>query len=111
MTETNVSPASNWERSLRAVKGFVNANNRMPRKTASSESAERRLSEWSAKQRAAKRRNTLSADRVAILESIPGWLWGMNGGATSSAAPNPSSSVRLVQRADEVVDFFPNESA
>lgn len=110
MTETNVSPESNWERSLGAVMGFVNANNRMPRKSASSESAERRLSEWSAKQRAAKRRNTLSADRVAILESIPGWLWSVNTSA-NTAENAPSTSGNLVQGADEVVDFFPDESA
>lgn len=110
MTKANGSPAA-WEDAFRAVKGFVHENNRIPRKNAAPNSlAERRLADWSATQRAAQRRQTLSADRIALLESIPGWLWGVNGGG-SEVEQAPSTSENLVQGANEVVDFFPNESA
>jgi superfamily II DNA or RNA helicase len=46
--------------------------------TTSSDVTERRLGKWLSRQRTAKTKNKLSADRIAILEKIPGWSWGKN---------------------------------
>jgi superfamily II DNA or RNA helicase len=44
--------------------------------TISSDAEERRQGKWLSDQRRLKKNNKLSADRVAILEAIPGWSWG-----------------------------------
>jgi len=44
--------------------------------TKSSDVTERRLGKWMEHQRANKKKNKLSADRIAILNAIPGWSWG-----------------------------------
>jgi hypothetical protein len=40
-----------------------------------SDAEERRQAKWLSHQRESKKKNKLSADRVAILEAIPGWSW------------------------------------
>jgi superfamily II DNA or RNA helicase len=51
--------------------------------TKSSDVTERRLGIWLSNQRTAKKKNKLSADRIAILEKIPGWSWGKNRSRTN----------------------------
>jgi len=64
-----------WDESFEATKTYMAEHGRMPSNGAR-DHAVKRLGSWCSGQRMAKNRNALSVERVALLESIPGWVWG-----------------------------------
>jgi len=63
-----------WEESCSATEDYVIEHGRTP-SSEDSDPVVKRLGRWCSKQRMSKRAGTLSAERIARLESIPGWWW------------------------------------
>jgi superfamily II DNA or RNA helicase len=64
-----IACVSPWEAKLRDLKEFVRENGRLPRQT------EGTLGIWISNQR--RRKRTLTKERMAALESLPKWSWGV----------------------------------
>lgn len=107
---------ANWSARLDLLVAFVEQHHRFPTQREIVNGVA--LGQWVGTQRGAQRRGTLSAERVARLEAIPGWSWGAGSrsprtgpvvtpvrGAVEAASPVPSNPDILVSGggAEEVV--------
>ena len=73
------TPNATWDARLAELEAFAANHGRFPKPL--SASGEHPLAQWVIQQRFAMRNERLSTDRIARLESVPGWVWGRQNAA------------------------------
>lgn len=66
--------STTWNATCAQVAAWYAQHGRAP-SSQSTDPAEKRLAQWVRTQRAANGKGTLSPDRAAQLQKIPGWAW------------------------------------
>jgi hypothetical protein len=72
-----------WDESFEATRAYVSEHGKTPSPN-SNDPVVKRLSSWCNNRRAEKKNGSLSAERIALLESITGWSWGQQRQLTMS---------------------------